>query len=165
MTFREIANKINGISCPIFGVSWTPAKLEIEIAEKVITFLEDKRVLYNPYELEMPQHCIESILQIRSFLTTQLFDLERNSELGMILRAMRSACRKFLDSTESQYYFNKNSNRIDRDLGMGGQFHFYSGMGELRGVMGILIAKILIMHGLDCESELIRIIPLELLDD
>ena len=67
MTFKEIANKLTGFSIPIFGVSWTPAKLEIEVTKKIITFLEDKRVLYVVYELESPEHCITSIIQIRNF--------------------------------------------------------------------------------------------------
>jgi len=165
MTFKEIANKLTGFSIPIFGISWTPAKLEIEIAKKVITFLEDKRVLYVVYELESPQHCITSIIQIREFLTTQIFDLDEKSDLANILRAMRSACRKFLDSVQGQYYFNKGQGRIDRNLGMGEQIHFYNAMGELRATVGIFIAKIIVMHGLSFEGDLINIIPFELPDN
>ncbi|MFT3981184.1 MAG: hypothetical protein QM687_11985 [Ferruginibacter sp.] len=165
MTFKEIANKLTGFSIPIFGVSWTPAKLEIDVAKKVITFLEDRRVLYVVYELESPQHCLSSILQIREFLTTQMFDLSDKSELANILRSMRSACRKFLDSVQGQYYFNKGRGRIDHDLGMGGQIHFYNAMGELRAIMGILLAKIIVMHGLNFEGELLNIIPFELPDE
>lgn len=163
MKFKEITNKITGISCPIFGLSWTPDKLEIDTAQRIITFLEDKRVLYNLYELEMPQHCVESINQIRSFLTEQLYDIKRDTELSLIIRAMRNACRRFLDSTANQSYYNKHS-YIDLG-GMFGQMHFYSGIGEFRGNMGPLIAKVLIMHGLDCESDLNKILPVEILDD
>ena len=165
MTFKEIANKLTGFNIPIFGVSWTPAKLEIEIAKKVIIFLEDKRVLYVVYELESPQHCITSVIQIREFLTTQMFDLGDKSELANILRAMRSACRKFLDSVQGQFYFDKGRGRIDPDLSIGGQIHFYNAMGELRATMAILIAKIIIMHGLNFEGDLINIIPFELPDN
>lgn len=143
-------------------VSWTPAKLEIDISIRTIIFLEDKRVLYVVYELESPQYCIESILKIREFLTLQLFDLGETSELAKVLRAMRIACRKFLDDVQRQYYFDKIQRQIERSFGMNEQIHFYNAMGELRATIGILIAKILIMHGLDCESDLIKIIPLEL---
>ncbi len=138
MTFKEIASKITGFSFPIFGLSWNPSKSEIEVARKVMTFLEDRRVLYVVYELELPKHCAESVIKIREFLTEQLFDLDEKSELGTTLRAMRSACRKFLNTIQSQYYFDNDS----RLSGMGEQIHFYNAMGELRATMGVLIAKI-----------------------
>ena len=161
MTFKEIANRITGISIPVFGVSWNPPKLEKQLAEKVIIYLEDKRILYNPYELEVPKHGIESINQIRAFLTEQLYDVERDSELSNILRAMRDACRKLLDMlTKSNLHLNNAY-----DIGLGAQMVFYSGVGELRGVFVLLIAKLLVMHGIDCESNLITILPLQYLED
>lgn len=45
MPFKEIANSITGISCPVFWISWNTSKMESKIVEKVITYLEDKRVL------------------------------------------------------------------------------------------------------------------------
>jgi hypothetical protein len=157
MTFKEIASKITGFSFPIFGISWNPSKPEIVVARKVMTFLEDRRVLYVVYELETPKHCTESVIKIREFLTEQLFDLDAKSELATTLRAIRSACRKFLDTIQSQYYFDKSN----RDFGMGEQIHFYNAMGELRATIGILIGKILVMHGLDFEGQLIEIIPFD----
>ena len=162
MTFKEIANRLTGFSIPIFGISWTPAKLEVETARKAITFLEDKRVLYVVFELESPRHCMASAIQIREFLTTLMFDLEDKSELANIFRAMRSACRRFLDGVQGQWYFDKGRGEIETDLGMGGQIHFYNAMGELRATMGILIARIIVMHGLSFEGQLINIIPFEL---
>lgn len=165
MTFKEIANSITGISCPVFGISWNPPKMESKIAEKVIIYLEDKRVLYNPYDLEMPDHCIQSVDDIRKFLTEQLFDAKKDGELSYNLRAMRSACRKFLDmTTMNSNYFSRQNGRVDSNLGMGGQMLFYSGIGELRGTFGVLIAQVLVMYGIDCESELLTILPLEITD-
>jgi hypothetical protein len=160
MTFKEIASKVTGFSFPIFGLSWNPSKSEVEVARKVMTFLEDRRVLYVVYELELPKHCADSVIKIREFLTEQLFDLNEKSELGTTLRAMRSACRKFLNTIQGQYYFDKDS-RLD---GMGEQIHFYNAMGELRATMGILIAKILVMHGISFEGQLLEIIPFDQVD-
>lgn len=157
MTFKEIASKITGFSFPIFGISWNPSKPEIVVARKVITFLEDRRVLYVVYELESPKHCAESVIKIRVFLTEQLFDLDTKSELATTLRAIRSACGKFLNTIQNQYYFDKSN----RDFGMGEQIHFFNAMGELRATIGILISKILVMHGLDVEGQLIAIIPFD----
>ena len=161
MTYKEIASKITGFSCPIFGVSWNPTKLEINTARRIITFLEDRRVLYNPYELEMPRHCQESVIEIRHFLTKQLYDTDRESELGKILRGMRAACRKFLDLTQQSPFRQEIERGMRPHLSMGMTMEFYSGIGELRGTIGILVGKLLVMFGLDCESELLKIIPLD----
>lgn len=158
MTFKEIASKITGFSFPIFGISWNPSKSEIEIARNLITFLEDRRVLYVVYELESPNHCAESIIKIREYITEQLYDLNPKSELSNILRAMRSACRNFQNNIQNQYYSEKNV----RDFGMGEKIHFYNAMGEFRATMGILIGKIIVMHGLNFEGQLLSIIPFEI---
>src|SRR6266550_1403444 len=96
MRFKEIANRLTGISCPVFGVSWNPVEAEVTKARRIISFLEDRRVLYNPYEMEMPSHCVESVLEIRRFLTSEIGDLTFESHLAENLRGMRAACRKFL---------------------------------------------------------------------
>jgi hypothetical protein len=163
MKFKEIANRVTGISIPIFGISWNPPKLEKKVAQNVITFLEDRRVLYNPFELESPENCKQSVIAIREFLTQQLFDVERDSEIGVVLQGMRNSCRKFLDTiTKNDFYFKEDGGRIKNDIGFGGQIIFFSSIGELRGTFGFLIANLLIRYEIDCESDLLKILPLEI---
>jgi len=50
----EIAKRLTGISTPFGGVSWVAPEAEVAVARRVIRFLEDRRVLYNPSELEQP---------------------------------------------------------------------------------------------------------------
>jgi len=97
MKFSEIANRLTGISTPLVGVSWQPTDLEVSAARRVIAFLEDRRVLYAPEEMEVASHCVDSVLEIRRFLSAELGKLETKSEFAASLRAMRAACRKFLD--------------------------------------------------------------------
>ena len=156
LTFKEIASRISGFSIPIFGISWQPDESDIKIAKKVINFLEDRRVLYSPYDLEVPNHCVSSILEIRRMLTDEIGKLSQKKELYNDLQLLRSACRKFLD--ELQLY------KIDTDR----PFHmssfsgwvFYSALGELRGASGIYISKIAVAYGIDVTGELSRIIPI-----
>ena len=61
MRFREIMNRLTGISCPIFGVSWNPAETDISIARRVIIFLEPRRVLYEAFHYESVCPCITSV--------------------------------------------------------------------------------------------------------
>lgn len=66
------------------------------VARRVIRFLEDQRVLYNPSELEQPDHCVQSVLDIRRFLTAELAakyhpDVDGDlppSSLAILIRAL-----------------------------------------------------------------------------
>jgi len=57
---RRILRRLTGISCPIFGVSWQPPTSDVEVARGVIVLLEDRRVLYEPTEVEVADHCVAS---------------------------------------------------------------------------------------------------------
>jgi hypothetical protein len=156
MKFREIAARVTGLSVPIFGVQWNPPEAECVAARRVLAFLEDRRVLYVPSEMEVPHHCVESILRIREFITAELGKLASQSELGASLRAMRAACRKFLATVEA------DDRRIIEFASSRSHFAswvFNGAVGELRGVFGIHIARIAAAHGLDVEDQLASILP------
>ena len=90
---------LTGISCPVFGVSWNPPEPEITATRRLITYLEDRRVLYDPCEIEIPAHCVHSVIQIRDLLTQELMRSGQTTEFTASLRALRAACRKFLSRT------------------------------------------------------------------
>jgi hypothetical protein len=111
----------------------------VSAARRVIAYLEDRRVLYAPEELEVPAHCVHSVLEIRHFLTGELGKLDKASEFAASLRAMRAACRKFMervgtDGREVILYANHNSHWAS--------WTFYSALGEMRGTFGIHLTKI-----------------------
>jgi hypothetical protein len=156
MKFSEIANRLTGISTPLGGVSWEAAELEISSARRVIAFLEDRRVLYAPDELEVPSHCVHSVLDIRRFLSTELGKLDAGSEFAASLRAMRAASRKFLervgvDGREVVLYANQRGHYAS--------WTFYSALGELRGTFGVHLARIAAHFKLDIEDGLAAILP------
>ncbi|OGM74554.1 hypothetical protein A2382_01485 [Candidatus Woesebacteria bacterium RIFOXYB1_FULL_38_16] len=151
--FKDIASQITGFSTPVFGISWNPPKTEKAIAKSLVNFLEDKRVLYNPTELEIPHHCIDSVIEIRDFLTEKADNLDKKSELLANIKTMRSACRKFLDSNPTLHRglgFSHNS--YDSQV-------FYSALGEMRGTFGICLSQIVISFGVDIEKDLAAILP------
>jgi hypothetical protein len=158
MRFSEIAKRITGISTPIFGISWNPEKTERDIARQVISYLEDRRVLFSPCELEIPKHCIDSVLEIRHFLTATIMDAPEKSELATSLRAMRAACRKFLDEIDEPHV---EISRFGGHIGHFASWKFNSAIGELRGVFGIHIARVAVAYGIDVEKDLASIIPEE----
>lgn len=150
-------SRVTGLSCPVFGIQWTPTEASRSVARRTITFLEDRRVLYSPSEMEVPDHCVESVLRIREFLTRELATLAPNEDLSQSLRAMRAACRKFLGDVRAD----------DRSviIPYGAQRGHYAGwvfngaLGELRGVFGVHIARLAVSHGIDVEDDLAAILP------
>lgn len=153
LLFREIASKITGFTTPLFGISWEPPKNERETAKSVVTFLEDKRVLYNPTSFEVPEHCISSVIEIRHFLTEKIETLNQSCELAKNLRTMRSACRKFLDTAQR---FDRGEHFSYRN------YHsqvFYGALGEMRGTFGFCLSQIVLAYGLDVEEDLASILP------
>lgn len=155
MKFKEVVARLTGLSIPVFGVSWNPPEAEVTVGRRIIAFLEDRRVLYNPYDMEDPGHCISSVVEIRQFFTVELGMLTDQDGLAANLRAMRAACRKFLDTVGVRDY---------RRGGFGGRglahdWQFMSALGELRGVIGLHVAAIAAKHGLDIDGELEAILP------
>ncbi len=155
MKFKEIARRLTGISSPIFGVSWSPSESETKVAKRVVTELEDRRVLYNPSEMEVPRYCVQSIIDIRRMLSKEISSLDSNSNLSNSLRAMRASCRKFLDAV------TKDERIVEFGFSAGhfASWQFNSAVGELRGVFGVHIAQIATQHGLDVEDDLATILP------
>jgi hypothetical protein len=154
MNYKEILSRLTGFSIPIFGVSWDPPEAERATARKVLAFLEDRRVLYNPFHLEMEEHCIRSVIEIRHFLTDVIGSLPSESKLVEHLRAIRAACRQLLDDSGPG-----GRRRVRPYYGGHHETEFFTALGELRATIGIHVAAIAVMHGLDVERELAKVLP------
>ncbi len=156
MKFKEMLSRLTGISVPVFGVSWNPPEADRAIAKRVIAFLEDRRVLYAPSEMEVPEHCVHSVIEIRGFLAGEIGKLGDASELAASLRALRAACRKFLDVVQN------DDGRIVRhgfSQGHWASWVFNGALGELRGVFGVHVAILATKYGINVEKELAAILP------
>lgn len=145
LKFQELASRLNGIQVPIFGVQWAPADAERKVVRDVLTFFEDRRVLYNPCAWEMEHEVTESVLRIREVLTDAIQRLGEDSNAAPAMRAMRAACREYLNGSRQRY-----SHDLSIDLG------------RLRALFGLQIAFLAIQYGIDLEDDLASIIPPEL---
>jgi hypothetical protein len=154
--FSEVLNRITGITCPVFGVNWQPPEADRTVARRVVTFLEDRRVLYTPSEMEVPEHCVSSVLQMREHLTRELQGLTTEKELADHLRAMRAACRKFLNVACGG---SEEVVRFGGHRGHWASWTFNSAVGELRGTFGHHVAALAAQYGLDVEDDLASILP------
>ena len=147
---KAIASRLTGISTPIGGISWTPPVDEKDKAKRLLVFLEDRRALYHPYDMEVGDYVVESILQIRERLTDDLGEISKSSILGESLTAMRSACRKFLDDIQKP---RGRRHWIGPEI--------LNSLGELRALFGIHVARLACAYDLEVGNELISILPPE----
>lgn len=149
--YKKLAKSLTGFSTPLFGVSWNPPETDREIAGELITFLEDRGVLYNPIDIEDPMYVNQSLFEVRKELTSMLQRIGDNPEISPHLRAMRAACRKHLNEVGAR----RISPRSRRGL------EFFTALGELRAVFGIHIAQLAVKYGIDLEEELASMLPIE----
>ena len=144
LKFKELASRLTGVSIPVFGVSWNPPEPERKIIRDVLVFLEDRRALYNPFAHELEHEVADSVLEIRKELTSAIQRLAEDSNAVPLLRAMRAACREYLDEMREH---------------QPPMFSFLTSLGKLRTLFGVNIAYLAIEYGVDVEGELASIVP------
>lgn len=153
-----MASRLSGFSTPIFGVQWEPPKVDVDVAFEILTHLENCRVLYYPYDAEDRNHVVQSVLQIRRVLNDAIAAGGLRGELSDHLRAMRSACIRFLDAVgvdpDGGIYVPDLANSFAFN-----DFILNQSLGVLRGTFGLRIAAIGTVFGLEPEEGLATILP------
>lgn len=151
MEYKKILKNITGVSTPLFGLQWSPPIVESDVAREIITFLEDRRVLYSPEEEEGPSYCRQSVEQIREMLTERMSRVTSNSEIRKLLSNLRTQCRKFCDEIGSQSFpglpVPVQKSILKRELE------------KLRLVAGKVVGALSVSYGIDVEDQLASIIP------
>src|SRR5437879_1509797 len=97
LNIADLARRITGFSTPIIGISWNPPAAERDTVRAFLNFLEDRRVLFNPFHLEVEYQVQQSVQQIRAECTKAIGSLPDDSAAVAPLRGLRAACRRFLD--------------------------------------------------------------------
>ncbi len=151
----NLKSRLTGFSTPFGGVNWNPPEDKRKIASDVLKFLENRRVLYEPHEhREGYEYVVRSILEIRNTLTDYLQRCLNEDNLSNSIRAMRAACRDFLDSRSSPLIHHDRSD-------------WWISLGRMRAIFGVHIAQICAAYNIDVEPQLMSILPppVDLSDD
>ena len=89
------ARKVTGFSTPLGGIQWSDSGPgEAEIARRFLAFLEDRHVLYNPFDIETESEVEHSNPQIRKECTKTLQALSADAFAATPLRTTREAGRQ-----------------------------------------------------------------------
>lgn len=138
--------RLTGISCPIFGVSWIPPEDEKQLVRQYLFFLEDRRVLFEDTCNEDKKYVELSIIEIRKE-TTNLIGKNLSNDAQDSLRAIRAACRDYLTSPIA-------SKKSDCHMAS-----TWARLGQLRSLVGIHIARLCTIYGIEVEEQLLSIFP------
>lgn len=154
----HVGFRLTGFSTPVAGLSWELTKTDKQVAQQVVTFLEDRRLLFGERHMEDELLCYRSAGAIRAYLTDQMQVLKEASPLRHSLGMMRAACRRFMDRGEPG--------------GMGferrhvyGPDGFGYALGDLRTAIGVQLAAILSQFPMKVEAGLMQILPPEDMED
>jgi hypothetical protein len=153
-----MARRLTGLGGFGFQVEWENLDGDAEVARRVVTFLEDRRLLYSYLDMEDAVHCIRSVLAIREFLTNELASRSVGRSLGTSLRAMRTGCRAFLEKAGPDGRVFREESRI-------GIHPFDVALGELRALFGMQLTLVVAAYDLDVEPDLRALMPPPLDDD
>ena len=142
---KDVKQRITGFSLSLDdgGIGWAEYETDYVVARDLIDFLENRRVLYEESAYEEIRPCIDSVIDIRRWLT--------ESPLGPPLEAMRASCRSFVG-----YVGEPRPGLGAYELRMAMlQRH----LGELRGVFGVLIGEMAVVFNLDIGSNIASMLP------
>jgi len=159
---REVSHRLTSITLPTVlgtgggGATWTTDEGERSRARSVLQLLEDRRVLYNPFEAEVPAHCITSVQELRSKLQDYIRQCQ-SAELRDPLRAIQAACRQFL--TEAEAVGSGRGHLIDIQGGGTSSWLFNQALGTLRAHVGVSVAVIVTAFDIDIDEHLTKILP------
>ena len=156
---KEFSNKkVTGVSTPIGGVQWEHGVADDVQAQTIADFLSNRRVLFNDGELEVPHYCVDSVHEIRQFLTNRLLENQQDTPVRSCLLDLLGACRKFDDT------ITKKCRSLQHGY-LSGQFFeqvaFFTSLGELRGAFGVQLTLLKETYDTRLTAELERVLPTE----
>ncbi len=144
--------RMTGFSAFGLGVEWEKVPGDEKVAHRVIAYLENRRLLFGSRHSKDQDHCVASAIEIRNYLTTELGLTKQGSSLSMSLRAIRAACRQFVEAGGP-----RGRNFLGDAPWDAGPFGL--ALGDLRTLVGWQVATIAGEYEIEVEPELAAIMP------
>ena len=155
----KAARRITGGSFSLLGFGGgvqlcDPGPAQREIVRRFLVALEDRRVLYNPLQLEVKSQVDYSVHQIRHACTETLQQLGEGDFAALPVRAIREACRRYHDDAGLDVpHMDAPSREHDATAG------FFMALGALRATIGYQVALLAAHYDVDVEGELASVLP------
>lgn len=92
--------KLNGISVPIGGISLEYTESGQKGIQEMFYYLESKRLLINPKEMENKEWSEKSAIEIKNKLVDILSRYKYDQNIITIIKQMVDACNEFLDNMQ-----------------------------------------------------------------
>lgn len=131
-----------------------PITLEIDLSKQLIDFFDDRRIIYDLYEQEVPRHGMHSVLNIRTELTRIRKQLGQTSSLYLRVEKMQNACKKFFSELSLVDLDNLRCDPRNSDW-----IKFVTTLSELRKIIGIHIAELSSKYKITLSEDLKTIMP------
>lgn len=145
--------RLTGVGGLGFSINWESSPGDREVARRVVNYLEDRRLLWGDRHGGDERHCIKSAIEIRQFLTGQISEPHVGKHLTASLKAMRGACRKFVEAG------GMDGMKFGYECGSYEARLFGMALGDLRTSIGVQVDVIARKYDLEVEEELARILP------
>jgi hypothetical protein len=158
---REVRRRLIGFgfTLPVVGgganATWSVSEADKTTACSALNFLEDRRVLYDPYEVEIAHRCVSSVREIREHLRHVIGQCQTDA-LRDPLRAIQAACRQFLTDVQAT---ERDGRYLDIMQDGTPSWLFNQAVGALRGRVGTSVAVIAVTFDVDVDEHLGKILP------
>lgn len=138
----------------MWGIQWERKDDDRELARRLFLLLEDRRMLWKDFSVEIEEHCVRSADHARRELTTLLGNPEIGQHLAEKMNAIRAAFRDFMDEVgddyDHRYHRPPYGDRTDA---------LSLALGRLRGLVGVQVGEIAAVWDVDVPDNLATIVP------
>lgn len=142
--------RLSGISPT--SLQWERKDDDREIVRRLFNHLDDRRVLWKDFSLEIEEHCYRSADIARRQIGELLDNPEVSDGLAARLKAIQAAFREFMDDAGDDRHLGR------RFSGMGTD-RLSVALGFLRGVVGVQLGDLAALYDVEVSGDLATIVP------
>jgi hypothetical protein len=126
-----------------------PSKEDKQRLERYVRRLDERRVFYVDYNVEVVEACIGSLSSIKDHTEEVLAEVEHpgaRAAIGAILDAIRMFLDKWSNFHTPRHHWDWDFERPGRRRTGGDLAHFFEDLGELRGVVRLMVVALRELH-------------------